>query len=103
MNLYPLDLLIAFSLESSGTIGSANATFTIKNSSELPQKLYYTLENSGYISSSDKTVSNYSEILFTDSLYNQTYDTFGVGSTTFKISLQEIPEKLAYSSQNVTS
>ena len=85
-----------FNLESSGTIGSANATFTIKNSSKLPQKLYYTLENAGYISSSDKTVNNYSEILFVDSLYNQTYTTFGVGSTTFQISLQKVPEKLSY-------
>ena len=87
-----------FSLESSGTIGSANATFTIKNSSELPQKLYYTLENAGYISSSDKTVNNYSEILFVDSLYNQTYTTFNVGSTSFQISLQESPEKGSYTS-----
>ena len=87
-----------FNLESSGTIGSSNATFTIKNSSELPRKLYYSLEQSGFISSSDTDVSNYSEILFVDSLYNQTYTVSGVSTTDFQISLQKLPEKLSYAS-----
>ena len=87
-----------FSLESSGTIGSSNATFTINNSSKLPRKLYYSLEKSGLISSSDTNVSNYSEILFADSSYNQTYVTSNVGLTSFQISLQKSPEKLSYAS-----
>ena len=87
-----------FNLESSGTVGSSNATFTIKNNSGLPRKLYYSLEKSGFISSSDKEVKNYSEILFVDSLYNQTYTTSDVTLNTFKISLQKSPEKLSYAS-----
>ncbi len=87
-----------FSLESSGTIGSANATFTINNSSKLPKKLYYSLDKSGFISSSDTNVINYSEILFVDSSYNQTYVTSNVGLTSFQISLQKSPEKLSYAS-----
>jgi hypothetical protein len=87
-----------FNLESSGIIGSANATFTINNSSKLPRKLYYSLEKSGFISSSDTNVSNYSEILYVDSSYNQTYVTSNIGLTTFQISLQKSPEKLSYAS-----
>ena len=86
-----------FSTISVGTIGiSTDASFTIKYGSELPERLYYSLENSGYISSSDKNVNNFSEILFIDSVYNQTYSVFGIGTTTFQISLRESPEKLNY-------
>jgi hypothetical protein len=87
-----------FNLESSGTIGSSNATFTIKNSPELPRKLYYSLEKSGFISSSDTDVNNYSEILFVDSLYNQNYTISNLGVSTFQISLQKSPERLSYAS-----
>ena len=86
-----------FSTVGVGTIGiSTNASFTINYSSGLPERLYYSLEKSGYISSSDRNVNNFSEILFIDSVYNQTYDVFGIGSTSFQISLQESPEKLNY-------
>ena len=44
----------------------------------------------------DKNVNNFSEILFIDSVYNQTYSVFGIGTTTFQISLRESPEKLNY-------
>jgi len=88
-----------FSISSVGTIGvTNNASITINNSPGLPKKLYYSLEKSGYISSSDKDVNNFSEILFIDSAYNKTYNVFGIGSTTFQISLQESPEKLTYTS-----
>ena len=44
-----------FSTVGVGTIGiSTNASFTINYSSELPKRLYYSLEKSGYISSSDR-------------------------------------------------
>ena len=36
--------------------------------------------------------------MFIDSTYNKTYNVFGIGSTTFQISLQESPEKLTYTS-----
>ena len=63
----------------------------------MPNKLYYNLEKSGNISTSDTSVNNYSEILFVNSEYNSTYNISGIGSTTFNISLKSIPQKLIYS------
>jgi len=82
-----------------GTTGQPGATYTINHSSVgFPEKLYYSLERAGYISTSDKDVNNFSEIEFVNSLYNQTYTISGVGTTTFQVSLQQKPEKLSYSS-----
>jgi hypothetical protein len=87
-----------FTLSGVGTVGlSTNATFTINYDSNLPTQLYYNLEKSGYISTSDVEVTNYSKILFTNSYYNSNYSVSGVGSTTFNISLNVVPEKLSYS------
>ena len=87
-----------FNLLGVGTVGvSTNASLTIKYDSNLPSKLYYNLEKTGYISTSDIEVSNYSEILFVDSAYNSNYSISGIGSTTFNISLVKVPEKLTYS------
>jgi len=87
-----------FNLLGIGTVGvSTNASLTIKYDSNLPSKLYYNLEKTGYISTSDMEVSNYSEILFVDSVYNSNYSISGIGSTTFNISLSKVPEKLTYS------
>jgi len=86
-----------FTLSGIGTIGvSTNASLTINYSESLPTQLYYNLEKSGYISTSDKEVNNYSEILFVNSVYNSNYTISGIGSTTFTISLSEKPEKLSY-------
>ena len=86
-----------FTLSGIGTIGvSTNASLTINYSENLPTQLYYNLEKSGYISTSDKEVNNYSEILFVDSVYNSNYAISGIGSTTFTISLSRKPEKLTY-------
>jgi hypothetical protein len=41
-------------------------------------------------------VNNYSEILFTNSVYNSNYTISGVGATTFTVSLSKKPEKLTY-------
>ena len=86
-----------FTLSGIGTIGvSTNASLTINYSESLPTQLYYNLEKSGYISTSDKEVNNYSEILFVNSTYNSNYTISGIGSTTFNISLFKKPEKLSY-------
>ena len=63
-------------------------------------KVYYSLEKSGYISTSDVDVSNNSEILFIESSYNNSYTVSGVGATTFDISIPEYPEKLSYNQGN---
>jgi hypothetical protein len=88
-----------FTLNTIGTIGvSTNAELIINYSTNLPNKLYYNLEKSGNINTSDEEVKNYSEILFVDSYYNSDYKISGIGSTTFDISLSKFPEKLKYSS-----
>ena len=84
-----------------GTIGvSTNASLTLNYSSTNPTNLFYTLEKSGYISTSDIDVHNYSQIKYVESNYNNSYKVFDVGTTTFKVSLNEIPESLSYSQSN---
>ena len=88
---------ISTPLSGIGTIGiSSTASFTINYDNNIPTQLYYNLERSGYISTSDKDVNNYSQILFVNSLYNSNYKISGVGATTFNISLFKKPEKLTY-------
>ena len=80
-----------------GTVGvSTNATSTINYDNTLPQKLFYNIEKSGFISTTDTDSPNYSEIIFTDSSYISSYSIIGVGDTTFDVSLKEIPEKISY-------
>jgi len=87
----------SFSIERDGIIGiSASASLTIKYNSLLPTKLYYSLEKNGESVSPDSTFNNHSEILYKNSSYNGKYKVFGVGSTDFSITLNEIPEKLSY-------
>jgi hypothetical protein len=87
----------SFSVSSVGTIGvSANASLTINYDSTLPEKLYYSLEKTGFISTADKDVKNYSEILFVDSVYNGNHNIVSVGTTTFDLILDRAPEKLSY-------
>ena len=80
-------------------VGTATS-LTINYSNNLPSKLYYTLSKNGNIISSDSDVKNNSEIIFIDSVYNGTYKVFGIGSTTFNISLNDIPENLYYTQNN---
>ncbi len=75
---------------------------TVRYSDTLPSKLYYTIEKGGYISTTDKEVANNSEIIFSPSIYNNTYSVAGVGTTTFQISLKALPESLTYN-QTTTS
>ena len=80
-----------------GTVGlSSTSTLTLNYSNGVPEKLYYNLEKAGYISTSDKDVTNYSEIVFENSLYTGNYNVVGVGDTTFTIYLKQIPENLRY-------
>jgi hypothetical protein len=86
-----------FNVSGVGTIGvSTNASLTINYSSNLPQKLYYNLEKSGFISTADKDVNDYSQILFVDSVYNGSHSVVAVATTTFDLVLNRAPEKLSY-------
>ena len=89
----------SFTIVGVGTVGvSTDASLTINNTESLPRRLYYNLENAGFISTSDTEVSNYSEILFANSSYEGEYvvSPVGLGTTTFNIFLDKIPEKLSY-------
>ena len=93
-----------FNVVSSGsTIGLgtlSDAALTIKYSNNIPTRLYYTLENAGYISTSDTNVNQYSEINYIDSEYNGSHRVFGVTgagtTTTFKICPNKLPSVLTY-------
>ena len=86
-----------FSTSGVGTVGvTTTAAFTLNYHKDLPSKLYYQIDKSGFISTADTDVKNYSEILFVDSKYTGTYDVTGVGTTTFDISLNGVPESLTY-------
>ena len=65
------------------SVVSSASTVTVYYNDSLPSKIYYSLEKSGFISTADTDVSNYSEIVYEDSSYNDSYTISGVGVTTF--------------------
>jgi len=81
-----------------GTVGFGTASLSINCTENIPTKLFYVLEKSGYISTSDKDVTNYSQINYVDSEYNGTYSIFGVSTDSFKISPTQVPIVLKYTS-----
>jgi hypothetical protein len=68
---------------------------TINFSENLPENLYYSLSKNGILVFNNDNDDDY-QISFVDELYNQEYKISGVGSTTFHISLYDIPQKLSY-------
>ena len=84
-----------------GTIGvTPTASLTVNYSDDSVLNLFYNVEKSGFISTSDFDVPNALEISYVDSKYNQDYSIAGVGETTFDIRLQERPEILKYDTNN---
>jgi hypothetical protein len=87
----------SFNISGLGTVGvSTTASLTLSYSENLPSKLYYNLEKSGYISTTDSNVVNYSQIEFIDSFYDNNYIISGVGTTTFSVYLEKSPERVSY-------
>ena len=86
-----------FNVVGVGSIGIGTASLSIKYSKNVPSKLFYALEKSGYISTADKAVTNYSEINYVNSEYNGTYSVFGISTDSFKISPLRVPGVLTYS------
>ena len=80
-------------------VGGSTTSITINYDNSLPTKLYYSFEKEGVLIEPDIDVKKYSELLYVNSLYNGSYKVFGIGSTSFNISLNEVPEKLSYSSE----
>ncbi len=81
--------------------GTGTTTTTYNYHTDNPSRIYYSIEKSGYISTADVDVKNRSEIVYIDSKYTGDYNVFGVGSTTFNVSLTEVPEKLSYTAANI--
>ena len=84
-----------FDIQETGTVGSTGIT-TVGFSSSWPSKLFYNLEKSGYLSTSDVDVNSYSEISYSDSKYNGSFRVTGIGSTTFTVALVDQPETTRY-------
>ena len=104
-NYNPLESVVStFSVSGVGTIGVGTfsssplvgAAVSIGFSTSVPSVLYYALEKSGYISTADKGVHNYSKIKFVDSSYHGEFKVFDVDDETFKISPRSVPEVLEY-------
>jgi hypothetical protein len=85
-----------FNVVGLGSVGFGTAYVDLKYSDNIPSRLYYSLEKSGFISTSDIDVSNYSQINFVDSEYNGTYKVFGISTNTFNISPLRVPGILQY-------
>ena len=84
-----------------GAVGcGTTSTLTLNYTNQLPTKLYYNLERTGYISTSDTNVKNSSEIIFGNSVYDNTFAISGVAATSFKFSLNSLPETLQYTQSN---
>ena len=89
-------------VSTSGTPGiTPTATLTINYSENNPSNLFYNVEKSGFISTSDVDVKNGSKISYIDSKYNQDYSVVSLLSDTqFGIRLKSKPELLSYSKSN---
>ena len=85
-----------FTVTKTGTVGSASASLTLNYNSNIPEKLYYTLEKDDTIIESDTEVKNYSSIEYKQSAYNNTYKITGIGTTTFNVNIAEKPERSFY-------
>lgn len=80
-----------------GTPGvSTNASLLLNYSDNLPNKLYYNLEQNGNPIQLDNEVQLYSEISYRDSAYNGSFNIIDKNNTSFTISLNEYPERLTY-------
>ena len=84
-----------------GTVGLGTlsaATVTLNYHENNPQNLFYNIEKSGFISTSDVDVKNANKITYVNSEYEGEYSVAGIGTTTFSILLDKKPESLAYNS-----
>ena len=93
----------SFNVTSTGINGTVGAALTIGYGTSIPNILFYNLEKSGTISTTDTEVANYSKISYFDSIYSDKYNITRTGSTTFDIFVKDIPEKLSYNSSETNS
>ena len=84
-----------FNVQKTGVEGTVGSALTITYSNNTPNILYYAVKKGGFISTTDKDVNNYSQIVFVNSAYNGEYSISGVTSDTFNFS-PKLPERLNY-------
>jgi hypothetical protein len=92
----------SFNIEKNGSFGMINSYVLINYSDSLPSRLFYNLQKSGFISTSDTEVLNYSQVKYIDSVYSGSYSISGIGNTTFEISLRDKPERSSYTNSEAT-
>ena len=93
-----------FDVTSSGSVGISGGKVFLQTNNKTPETLYYKLTpiNPDRITSDqseiivDKTVSDYSTIKLTESLYNGNYKISGIGETTFSFNVPNEPESVLY-------
>ena len=86
-----------FAVERNGVIGvGTTSTVTLKYNDDNPLNLFYTIEKTGFISTSDPDINNGSKICYVDSEYNGSYVAFGVTEGGYNISLNKVPEQGKY-------
>ena len=77
-------------------VSVGNTILTLNHDSNLPTKLFYNLEKSGTISTTDTNTLNNNQILFVNSAFNEEFVISGVGNTTFNLFLSDYPESYSY-------
>ena len=88
---------INFAVDRNGVTGvGTTSTVTLKFDDFNPQNLFYTIEKTGFISTSDPDIKNGSKICYVDSEYNGSYTAFGTTEGGFNISLYRVPEQGEY-------
>tara|TARA_B100000965_G_scaffold190967_1_gene159409 strand:+ start:8686 stop:21657 length:12972 start_codon:yes stop_codon:yes gene_type:complete len=88
---------VNFGVTRTGASGiGTNSFVTLNYNSTNPHELFYTLEKTGFISTSDPDVVNASKVNYTDSEYNGSYKVFGITTNTFDVSLHQVPEQTSY-------
>lgn len=103
-NLISIGSSTTFNVSGVGTVGvTPSAKVTLKYQNSLPEKVYYQISKSGFISTSDVDVKGYSEISFVDSVYNGSYNVIGIGTTTFDVSLSQNPENNNYNQTSTST
>ena len=81
-----------FGISTSGSNGSVGAALTIGYGSSIPNNLFYNLEKTGTISTTDNDVKDYSKISYIDSVYQDTYQITKVSDNSFKVFVKDNPE-----------
>jgi hypothetical protein len=90
------NVILGFGTVGNPGIGTISTRIVNYSTVGFPERLYYNFEKDGTPLEIDNDVADFCQISFVDSTYNGQHDVYGVGNTTFKISLDQTPEKLNY-------